>query len=62
MGKGLSHGDSAVRKMKHEIDEALRFEEADGPWKISETLKNGPFKIRRRFILVIGLLSRLRCF
>ena len=55
LGKDLQPDDSSVVKMKHEIDEAVRLEEADGPWRFSEVFKNGPFKIRRRFLLVIGV-------
>lgn len=55
LGKNLEPGDSDVVKMKHEIDEAVRLEGADGPWRFSEIFKNGRFKIRRRFILVIGM-------
>lgn len=45
---------ASVVQQKREIDDAIALEEADGPWKWTEIFKNGPFKIRRRFLLVIG--------
>lgn len=55
-GKGLSIRDPAVVELKKQIDDAIAIETADGPWKISECFKDGPLKIRRRYILVIGEL------
>ena len=54
-GKGIQPSDPAVVKQKKSIDNALALEEADGPWKFTEIFKNGPLKIRRRFILAIWL-------
>jgi len=54
-GKGISRNDPKVVRQKAAIDEALALENADGPWSITEIFKNGPLKIRRRFILAIGL-------
>lgn len=53
-GKEFDHHHPVVLKQKKDIDDALMLEEADGPWRIQEIFKNGPLKIRRRFILVIG--------
>lgn len=53
-GKDKTHQDPEVLKQKHEIDEVVRLEGADGPWKFSEIFQSGPFKVRRRFLLVIG--------
>ncbi|KAL1988465.1 hypothetical protein VTN96DRAFT_9520 [Rasamsonia emersonii] len=54
-GKEFGHRHPAVLKQKKDIDEVLMLEEADGPWRIQEVFKNGPLKIRRRFLLVIAL-------
>ncbi|CAH0033265.1 unnamed protein product [Clonostachys rhizophaga] len=54
-GKGLSHQDPIVVGMKSSIDEAITLEQADGRWRFSECFKSGPMKIRRRFLLAIGL-------
>jgi hypothetical protein len=54
-GKGISRSDPKVVRQKIAIDEALALENADGPWRITEIFKNGPLKIRRRFILAIGM-------
>ena len=55
-GKNIPFIDRNVVGLKREIDEALALENADGPWKLSEVFKNGPLKIRRRYIMVIGRL------
>ncbi|KAI4264671.1 MAG: hypothetical protein L6R38_000164 [Xanthoria sp. 2 TBL-2021] len=54
-GRGIQPSDPAVIKQKKSIDKALALEEADGPWRFMEIFKNGPLKIRRRFILAIWL-------
>ncbi|KAL8870827.1 MAG: hypothetical protein Q9174_003216 [Haloplaca sp. 1 TL-2023] len=54
-GKGVQPSEPAVIAQKKSIDGALALEEADGPWKFTEIFKNGPLKIRRRFLLAIGL-------
>jgi hypothetical protein len=41
-------------ELKKNIDDAIALETADGPWKFSECFRDGPLKIRRRYILVIG--------
>ncbi|KAH6986655.1 general substrate transporter [Ilyonectria destructans] len=51
----VDHDHPSVIQQKREIDEAIRIEEADGPFRWTEMFKNGPLKIRRRFLLVIGL-------
>lgn len=53
-GKGVHASDPAVVKQKRAIDNALALENAEGPWRISEIFKNGPLKIRRRYVLAIG--------
>lgn len=58
----MDHRDDSVVQQKREIDEAIRLEEADGPWKWTEIFKNGPLKIRRRFLLVIGKLVNCTAF
>lgn len=45
----------SVLATKAEIDEALRLEQAAGPWSIKECFINGPLKIRRRYIMAIGV-------
>lgn len=47
--------DLSVQATKGGIDEALRLEQAGGPWSIRECFSNGPLKIRRRYILAIGV-------
>ncbi|KAL2848603.1 general substrate transporter [Aspergillus pseudodeflectus] len=54
-GKGLSVESPEVAVIKKEIDDAIALEQADGEWKFSECLKDGPLKIRHRFLLAIGL-------
>ncbi|KAJ4203439.1 hypothetical protein NW759_015189 [Fusarium solani] len=51
----VAHDDPSVIQQKREIDQAIRLEETDSPFKWTEMFKNGPLKIRRRFLLVIGL-------
>jgi hypothetical protein len=41
--------------MKKEIDDAIALERADGEWKITECFKDGPLKIRHRYLLAIGM-------
>ncbi|KAM6516808.1 hypothetical protein FSOLCH5_007750 [Fusarium solani] len=50
----VAHDDPSVIQQKREIDQAIRLEETDSPFKWTEMFKNGPLKIRRRFLLVIG--------
>ncbi|KAI9815140.1 MAG: hypothetical protein M1827_002983 [Pycnora praestabilis] len=54
-GKNILTTDFAVLRQKKAIDDALALEQADGKWHIMEIFKNGPLKIRRRFLLAIGL-------
>lgn len=54
-GKNISSLDPAVLQQKKAIDEALALENIDGQWKISEIWKNGPLKIRRRYLMVIAI-------
>lgn len=56
IGKGLTHNDPAVRALKKDIDDVILLENADGPWKFSECFRNGPLKIRHRYLLTIGML------
>jgi hypothetical protein len=44
-----------VQATKAEIDKALQLEQAAGPWSIMECFINGPLKIRRRYMLAIGV-------
>ena len=61
-GKDIPCDHPAVRGFKQDIDETLAFENKDGPWRFKEVFKNGPLKIRRRYILVIGkhIVSKIR--
>ncbi|KAJ9496361.1 hypothetical protein H2202_008024 [Exophiala xenobiotica] len=52
-GKDVKLDDASVIKQKKNIDDAIALERADGVWKFSECFRNGPLKIRRRFIFVI---------
>ncbi|PCG93671.1 Major facilitator superfamily domain, general substrate transporter [Penicillium occitanis (nom. inval.)] len=54
-GKNLPTDDPAVVSLKKDIDDAIALELADGPWEFTECFKNGPLKVRRRFLLAIGL-------
>ena len=54
-GRGVQPSEPAAAGQEKSIDGALALEEADGPWKFVEIFKNGPLKIRRRFMLAIGL-------
>ncbi|KAL2871155.1 sugar porter family MFS transporter [Aspergillus lucknowensis] len=54
-GKNLPEDHRDVVAMKKEIDDAIALERADGEWKFSECLKDGPLKIRHRFLLAIAL-------
>ncbi|KAK5192728.1 hypothetical protein LTR99_010394 [Exophiala xenobiotica] len=54
-GKDVKLDDASVIKQKKNIDDAIALERADGVWKFSECFRNGPLKIRRRFIFVICL-------
>lgn len=58
----VAHDDPSVIQQKREIDEAIRLEETDGPFRWTEMFKNGPLKIRRRFLLVIGRIDSPRIF
>lgn len=53
-GKNISCDHPNVLGLKREIDQVLTMEDKDGPWKFNEIFKNGPLKIRRRYLLVIG--------
>lgn len=53
-GKNVPRDDPMVLKQKRAIDAALALENAEGPWRITEIFKNGPLKIRRRYILAIA--------
>lgn len=50
----MPRNNPTVRKHKRAIDAALALENAEGPWKFTEVFKNGPLKIRRRYLLAIG--------
>ncbi|OQV09483.1 hypothetical protein CLAIMM_13601 [Cladophialophora immunda] len=54
-GKNTPCDFPAVLEQKRLIDEALAIENEGGPWTITEIFQNGPLKIRRRYILVIGI-------
>ncbi|OIW31918.1 putative Myo-inositol transporter 1 [Coniochaeta ligniaria NRRL 30616] len=54
-GADVPLDDPAVQRLKAEIDEILALEQADGPWKLKECFVNGPLKIRRRYMLAIGV-------
>ncbi|KAL4896720.1 general substrate transporter [Aspergillus ambiguus] len=54
-GRNLPQSDPAVMALKKDIDDAIALEHADGEWKFVECFKNGPLKIRHRFLLAIGL-------
>ncbi|KAL1845063.1 hypothetical protein VTK73DRAFT_1207 [Phialemonium thermophilum] len=49
----LDHPD--VVRIKEDIDRVLALEHADGPWSIKECFVGGPLKIRRRYLLAIGV-------
>ncbi|GAM33607.1 hypothetical protein TCE0_011f00630 [Talaromyces pinophilus] len=53
-GKNLPTDDPAVVSLKKDIDDAIALELADGPWEFTECFKNGPLKVRRRFLLAIA--------
>jgi hypothetical protein len=57
-GKNLSIDNPAVTLLKKNIDDAIALELADGPWKFIECFKSGPLKVRRRFLLAIGMVIR----
>jgi hypothetical protein len=54
-GKDISCSDPNVLGQKRDIDETIALESADGPWRFIEVFRNGPLKIRRRYLLVIGI-------
>ena len=54
VGKNIPCNHPRVLGQKKDIDETLAIENEDGPWRFKEVLRNGPLKIRRRYILVIG--------
>lgn len=54
-GKDIPCDAPTVLEQKRLIDEALALENEGGPWKFSEVFQNGPLKIRRRYIMVIGI-------
>ncbi|KAF2123156.1 general substrate transporter [Lophiotrema nucula] len=54
-GRNMTPEDAIVRGQKAAIDHAIALETADGPWRFSECFKSGSLKIRRRYILAIGL-------
>ncbi|KAI1629076.1 hypothetical protein EDD37DRAFT_36276 [Exophiala viscosa] len=54
-GKNVPCDAPTVIEQKRLIDEALALENEGGPWKFSEVFTNGPLKIRRRYIMVIGI-------
>lgn len=56
-GKDVPTNDPAVVAKKAEIDQVLSLEQADGPWSIKECFVSGPLKIRRRYLLAIGMLK-----
>jgi hypothetical protein len=58
-GKNLPTDDPAVVSLKKDIDDAIALELADGPWEFTECFKNGPLKVRRRFLLAIGTFTRI---
>jgi len=47
--------DPAVLSKKAEIDQVLSVEQADGPMRVKEYISSGPLKIRRRYLLAIGM-------
>ncbi|KAJ6030190.1 uncharacterized protein N7446_000749 [Penicillium canescens] len=53
-GKNLRLTDPVVVSTKKEIDDAIALERADGEWRLSECFRDGPLKIRHRFLLAIG--------
>lgn len=53
-GVDVPVNDPLVQRKKAEIDEILRLEQENGPWKLKECFVNGPLKIRRRYMLAIG--------
>jgi hypothetical protein len=53
--RGVGLDDPAVLQTKVAIDEALAIEQAGGPWRLSEAFQRRPLKIRRRYLLAIGL-------
>lgn len=54
-GTNTPLSDPSVQATKAEIDKALQLEHAAGPWSIKECFINGPLKIRRRYLLAIGV-------
>ncbi|KAL4876040.1 general substrate transporter [Aspergillus karnatakaensis] len=54
-GKNLTPEHRDVVTLKREIDDAIALELEEGEWKFSECFKDGPLKIRHRFMLAIGL-------
>ncbi|CAK7200341.1 hypothetical protein SEUCBS139899_003032 [Sporothrix eucalyptigena] len=54
-GVNVPLDDPVVSQTKGAIDEALAMERAGGPWRLSEAFQSGPLKIRRRYMLAIGL-------
>jgi MFS family permease len=54
-GKDIPCNNSQVLGQKRAIDETIALESVDGPWRFIEVFRNGPLKIRRRYILVIGI-------
>ncbi|KAL6242282.1 hypothetical protein RBB50_010830 [Rhinocladiella similis] len=54
-GRDTPLNDPAVLSKLADIDHILRLEHADGPWHIKECFRSGPLKIRRRYLLAVGV-------
>jgi hypothetical protein len=56
-GENMPIDDPTVVSLKKDIDDAIALELADGSWKFTECFKSGPLKVRRRFLLAIGMFT-----
>lgn len=54
-GRNMPMSNPDVLLLKQTIDDAIALEAKDGPFRFAEVFTSGPLKIRRRFLLAIGL-------
>ncbi|CAM1500395.1 Fc.00g095570.m01.CDS01 [Cosmosporella sp. VM-42] len=54
-GRDVPLDDPSVQQTKADFDNVLALEQFDGPWSIKECFASGPLKIRRRYMLAIGI-------